>query len=78
LTQKATAATESLRERTNESASDLLAALRPAARDGDSRAKAALAERLLTRAPYSLAVRRSLARNGGSPNGSGDGAHDFR
>ena len=64
MTQKTTVTTGLLRNRTNENPDEVLAALRSAARDGDSPAKAALAERLLTCPPYSLEEGTSWAVSG--------------
>ena len=74
MTQKTTVTTGLFRNRTNENPDEVLAALRSAARDGDSPAKAALAERLLTCPPYSLEEGTSWAVSG-AQDGNSDAAH---
>jgi len=74
LTPKSATAGNPLRERSNESASAVLAELRAAARQGDSRAKAALAEMLLTRLPVSLEEGTDWAVSG-AQDGNADACH---
>ena len=69
-----TAKADSLRAQINLPAGGLLAELRTAARQGDSRAKALLAERLLTRPPCDLEEGTSWAVSGAA-DGNGDAAH---